>query len=73
MKKYKLNFKRDVDTDEPGVLILDLPGGFKFLHDAWSIEHVRGFESLEEMLNDIKNWVGPCDCDECQRMIAEGK
>ena len=30
MNKYKLNVPRDVDTDEPGSYILNLPRGFRF-------------------------------------------
>ncbi len=63
-KKYKLNFARDVDTDEPGVLILNLPAGFRFYDELC---HTRGFESRAE-LNDAVKWaVIPCDCPECQK------
>jgi len=71
--KYKLNVQRDVDTDEPGVFILNLPGGWRFMHDPFAIEHVRGYDSMRELREDIKDWVEPCDCDECKRMIARGQ
>lgn len=71
--KYKLNMKRDVDTDEPGVLILNLPAGWRFDHDPWAIEHVRGFDSKAEMLDDIKYFVVPCNCDECKETLGETK
>lgn len=71
--KYKLNVARDVDTDEPGVFILNLPGGWKFNHDAMSLCHTYAYDSMKELREDIKHSVEPCDCDECQRMIAEEK
>ncbi len=71
--KYKLNVARDVDTDEPGVFILNLPGGWKFTHDPMSLRHTHAYDSMKELREDIKHWVEPCDCAECKRMIAEGK
>jgi len=71
--KYKLNVARDVDTDEPGVFILNLPGGWKFTHDPMSLSHTYAYDSMKELREDIKHWVEPCDCAECKRMIAEGK
>jgi len=73
MAKYKLDVKRDVDTDEPDVFILNLPAGWKFTHDVWSIEHVRGYDSMRELREDIKYSVEPCNCDECERMKVRGK
>ena len=69
--KYKLNVARDVDTDEPGVYILNLPGGWKFNHD--SLCHTYAYDSMRELREDIKSSVEPCDCAECKRMIAKGK
>jgi hypothetical protein len=63
--KYKLNFARDVDTDEPDVYILNLPNGFKFAHDAFAIEHVRAYDTIKEMKEDIKDFVVPCNCKDC--------
>jgi hypothetical protein len=70
--KYKLNVQRDIDTDEPGVLILNLPGGWKFDHDPMDLCHTRGYDTMSEIRSDIKaGWIVPCDCDECKSMIAE--
>jgi hypothetical protein len=63
--KYKLNFARDVDTDEPDVYILNLSNGFKFAHDAWAIEHVRAYDTVQEMKDDIKHFVVACNCKDC--------
>ncbi len=65
--KYKLNFQRDVDTDEPDVLILNLPAGFRFYDEEC---HTRGFESRKELNEFIKWGVVPCDCKQCQREKA---
>lgn len=70
MNRYKLNFTRDVDTDEPGVLILNLPAGFKFNYDAYSNEHVRAFDSRSEMKESIRDWVVPCDCNQCSKEVS---
>jgi len=69
--KYKLNVGRDVDIDEPGVFILNLLAGWKFTHDAFVNEHVRGYDSMKELRDDIKYFVEPCDCDECKKLIAQ--
>jgi len=66
--KYQLDVARDVDTDEPGVFILNLPGGWKFDHDVYSLEHTRAYDSMKELRKDIKSWVVPCDCKECKQM-----
>ena len=68
--KYKLNFTRDVDTDEPGVYILNLPFGYRFYDD---LVHVRGFESRAELIDAVKWQVISCDCSECKRMIAKNE
>lgn len=67
MNKYKLNLQRDVDTDEPGVLILNLPAGFRFYDDE---VHVRGFESKAELLDAVKWQVIPCSCKQCQKELV---
>lgn len=63
---YKLNFARDVDTDEPGVYILNLPYGYRFYDD---LVHVRGFESRAELRDAVKWQVIPCDCPECAQHL----
>ena len=67
--KYKLNVQRDVDTDEPGVYILNLPGGFKF--DEPGDCHTRGFDTMKELRDDVKNAVVPCSCDGCNQMTRK--
>ena len=64
--KYKLNVKRDVDTDEPGVFILNLPYGFRF-EDSYeeNPEHVRGFDTMREVREESKTNVIVCRCREC--------
>lgn len=68
--RYKLDVAKDVDTDEPGVYILNLPSGWKFAHDAYSLEHVRAYDTMRELRDDIKGWVVPCNCAECERMMV---
>jgi 23S rRNA G2445 N2-methylase RlmL len=63
--KYKLNVKRDVDVDGYGdevSYILNLPYGFRF---ADEIVHVKGYDSMQELRNDIKQSVITCDCKDC--------
>lgn len=60
---YKLNVKRDVDLDEPGVFILNLHYGWRF--DEPGLVHVRGYDSMRELRADIKADVIACDCAEC--------
>ena len=65
---YKLNVARDVDTDD-GVYILNLPDGWRFdeissLNDR---HHVRGYDSMRELRQDIKLNVIPCDCSGCKQ------
>lgn len=59
---YKLNVARDVDTDEPGNYILNLPRGFRFDDD---VVHVMGFDSMQELRAAVKHNVIPCQCDGC--------
>lgn len=65
---YKLNVSRDVDTDEPGVYILNLPRGFRF--DEFSTPddriHVMGFDTMKELRQAVKNMVIACDCNGCK-------
>lgn len=69
--KYKLNVARDVDTDEPGVFILNLPGGWKFNHDPMSLVHTYAYDTMKELRADIKYSVEQCHCAECKRMIEK--
>ena len=66
--KYKLNAARDIDYDEAGVYILNLPDGWRF--DECSSpndrSHVRGYDSMKELRIDIKHSVIPCDCSGCK-------
>lgn len=64
--KYKLNVARDVDTDEPGVYILNLPYGFRFddSHEE-NPEHVRGFDTMAEVRAAARDDVIACACREC--------
>jgi len=68
--KFKLDVARDVDTDEPGVFIMNLPGGWKFNHDLFDLCHTYAYDSMKELRADLKHSVEPCDCAECRRMIA---
>jgi len=69
--KYKLNVLRDVDTDEPDVFILNLPGGWQFTHDHQL--HTYAYDSMKELRKDIKWAVVPCDCRGCMDMIKRGQ
>lgn len=70
---YKLNVQRDVDTDEPGVYILNLPGGFRFTYDPCDDRlHTWAYDSMRELRRDAKRWVTTCDCPECLDMIRRG-
>jgi hypothetical protein len=66
--KYKLDVKRDVDTDEPGVFILNLHYGWKF--NELGETHVRGYDSMKELRHDVKYDVIPCDCKECSEWLS---
>ena len=66
MIKYKLNVARDVDSDEPGSFILNLPAGFRFSDDT---VHTMGFDSMRELRDAVKHGVIPCDCKGCGEML----
>ena len=66
--KYKLDIKRDIDTDEGGGLMLWLPVGFRFYDD---LVHVRGFDTLAEVRKAAREDVIPCDCAECKSLAAK--
>ncbi len=63
--RYKLNPK-DIDTDEPDKLILNLPKGFRFDYDPFDVNHIWAFESLKEIKDSIRaGCIVKCDCKEC--------
>jgi hypothetical protein len=66
--KYKLNAARDVDYDEAGVYILNLPSGWRFDEHSSPNDrsHVRGYDSMKELRDDIKHSVISCDCTGCK-------
>jgi hypothetical protein len=66
--KYKLNAARDIDTDEPGSYILNLQRGWCFDEASSPNDksHVRGYDSMRELRDDIKHSVIPCNCSGCK-------
>lgn len=73
MKKYRLNIARDVDRDgwdEDGGYILNLPNGYRIddgPFDPSNAEHVRGFDSMAELKNFIRDgYVVLCECNCCR-------
>ena len=62
MIEYKLNVARDVDADEPGSYILNLPRGFRFSDD---LVHVCGYDTMKELRQAVKTDVIPCTCKNC--------
>lgn len=71
MVKYKLNVSQDVDADEPGVYILNLPTGFRL--DETDLCHTMGFDTMKELRDYAKTSVVPCDCDGCQHLARNSK
>jgi hypothetical protein len=67
--KYKLNMARDVDRDEPDVYILNLPRGWRFDEPSSPDDrcHVKGYDTLKELRQDVKDNVIPCDCSGCTK------
>ena len=65
---YKLNAARDIDRDEPGVYILNLPKGWRFDEPSTpdNRSHTRGYDSIKELREDIKQNVIACDCRQCK-------
>jgi hypothetical protein len=59
--QYKLNMD-DVDVDSPTDFILNLPRGFRFNDE---VVHVRGFSSMRELREAVKNEVIECRCSGC--------
>ena len=68
---FKLDVARHVDTDEPGVFILNLPVGFKFTHDPMNFEHVRAYDTMKELRADIKMSIEKCDCAGCKHWLLK--
>jgi len=66
--KYKIR-PQDIDRDEPGVFILNLPDGFQFSTDPGC--HTRGFDSMKELRDEVKWAVIPCDCPECKKGLCK--
>ena len=66
--KYKINAARDIDADEPGVYILNLPKGFRFDEASSPNDrsHVRGYDTMRELRDDVKHSVIACDCSGCK-------
>ena len=67
MAKYKLNAAQDVDTDEPGVYILNLPRGWRLDEPVFgdNASHVMGFDTMKELRDYVKHSVVPCGCSSC--------
>ena len=65
--KYQLNIFRDVDADGDAYMLW-LPFGFRFSDD---LVHVRGFDTIDDIVKAAKNDVIECDCDDCKKNIAE--
>jgi hypothetical protein len=68
--KYKLNIGRDVDISGDYLgntdYILNTPAGFR-INDS-DICHVRGFDSLAELRDYVKQGgVVPCNCEGCTK------
>ena len=61
MKRFKLDFKQDVESCEDGYIVV-LPYGWRWNDD---VVHTRGFDTLKEIRAAIKTDVEICDCDEC--------
>ena len=62
--KYKLDVANDVDDDGGEGFVLNLRWGFRFSDD---VVHVRGYDTMKELRESVKNDVIPCDCPDCKR------
>jgi hypothetical protein len=72
---YKLNIKRDLEItplsyDEGNEYFLWLPFGYRFSDD---LVHCRGYDTLAEVKQSVKNDVIECDCSECSEHIRGTK
>ena len=68
MAKYKLDVQSDVDDDGGEGFVLNLRYGFRFSDD---IVHVRGYDTMKELKESVKNDVIPCDCLDCKRGLQK--
>jgi hypothetical protein len=68
MAKYKLDVENDVDDDGGEGFVLNLRYGFRFSDD---IVHVRGYDTMKELRESVKNDVIPCDCEDCKRGLQK--
>jgi hypothetical protein len=68
MSKYKLDVKNDVDDDGGEGFVLNLRYGFRFSDD---IVHVRGYDTMQELKESVKNDVVPCDCQSCKEGLMK--
>jgi hypothetical protein len=68
MSKYKLDVANDVDDDGGEGFVLNLRYGFRFSDD---IVHVRGYDTMQELRESVKNDVIPCDCQDCKRGLQK--
>jgi len=62
--KYKLDVANDVDDDGGEGFVLNLRWGFRFSDD---VVHVRGYDTMQELRESVKNDVIPCDCLDCKQ------
>lgn len=46
-------------------LIVTLVRGLKFAADPLACEHVRGFDTVREAMQESRNAI-PCDCQQCK-------
>ena len=81
--QYKLDIARDVDhdghpDDEDCGYILNLPHGWQFADSNYSSlgwkgsagGHSKGFDSMKDLRDEVKNNVCACDCGKCEEGIA---
>jgi len=59
--RYKLR-QQDIDPD-PNGYILNLPAGYQFKYDTGC--HVRGFDTMKELRDEVRTAVIPCSCKDC--------
>lgn len=57
----------DDERDLGNSLIVTLNRGWQFSTDPRMPEHVRGFDSVREARETVRNTV-PCDCRDCSRL-----
>jgi len=64
--RYKLR-QQDIDTDPDGY-ILNLPAGYQFRYDLGC--HVRGFDTMQKLRDEVSTAVIPCSCKDCSAALA---